>query len=237
MTDRPDPPSGSTTTRRGGAQRIPRPLSCRDGGPPPWAGVLDRPIDLSLAGVARALTAAGPPRRSPLEGTSVRASAVLAPLYEEDGEAVVILTRRAQTLRTHRGEMSFAGGGSDPGDADLWATASREAWEEIGLDPALVTRIGELDHLQTVTSRSFIVPYIGVLPGRPELVPNPAEVELVVHVPLRELLTDGVYHEERWGLPPLDHAIYFFDVVGDTIWGATGAMLVNFLTIVTAVRG
>ena len=167
----------------------------------------------------------------------MRASAVLAPLYEENGEAVVVLTRRAQTLRTHRGEMSFPGGGSDPGDVDLWATASREAFEEIGLDRASVTRIGELDHLQTVTSRSFIVPYIGVLDGRPELVANPAEVELVVPVPLRELLTDGVYHEERWGLPPLDHPIHFFDVVGDTIWGATGAMLVNFLTLVAAAPG
>ncbi len=56
-----------------------------------------------------------------------------------------------------------------------------------------------------------------------------------MHVPLRELLTDGVHHEERWGLPPLDHPVHFFDVVGDTIWGATAAMLANLLTIVAAV--
>jgi 8-oxo-dGTP pyrophosphatase MutT (NUDIX family) len=189
-------------------------------------------VDLSLAGVTRALSGAGTPRRSPLEGTPVRASAVLAPLYEHDGETIVILTRRAQTLRTHRGEVSFPGGGAEPGDVDLWATALRESWEEIGLDPSLVTRIGELDHLQTVTSRSYILPFVGVLPGRPDLVADPAEVELVVHVPLRELLTDGVHHEERWGLPPLDHPVHFFEVVGDTIWGATAAMLVNLLTVI-----
>ena len=221
-----------TDTRRGGAQRIPRPLSCREGGPPPWAGALTRPIDLSLDGVRRTLAQAPPPRRSPLEGTPVRASAVLAPLYEDAGEAVVILTRRAQTLRLHRGEVSFPGGGADPGDPDLWSTALRESQEEIGLDPASVDRIGELDHLQTVTSRSYIVPFVGALSGRPELEPNPAEVELVVHVPLRELLTDGVFHEERWGLAPLDHPIYFFDVVGDTIWGATAAMLFKFLALI-----
>jgi 8-oxo-dGTP pyrophosphatase MutT (NUDIX family) len=220
--------------RRGGAQRIPRPLSCRPGGPAAWTGSLDRGVDLSLAGVTRALAGAGTPRRSPLEGTPVRASAVLAPLYEYDGETIVILTRRAQTLRTHRGEVSFPGGGAEPGDADLWATALRESWEEIGLDPSLVTRIGELDHLQTVTSRSYILPFVGVLPGRPDLVADPAEVELVVHVPLRELLTDGVHHEERWGLPPLDHPVHFFEVVGDTIWGATAAMLVNLLTVLAA---
>jgi len=207
-------------------------LSCREGSPASWTGALDRSVDLSLEAVTRAVAGSGPPRRSPLEGTPVRASAVLAPLYEDGGETVVILTRRAQTLRTHRGEVSFPGGGADPGDADLWATALRESHEEIGLDPGLVTCIGELDHLQTVTSRSYILPFVGVMPGRPELEPNPAEVELVVHVPLRELLTDGVHHEERWGLPPLDHPVHFFEVVGDTIWGATAAMLVNFLTIV-----
>jgi 8-oxo-dGTP pyrophosphatase MutT (NUDIX family) len=220
--------------RRGGAQHIPRPISCRPGGPPPWSAVDPSSIDLSLEGVARAVSAMGPARRIPLEDTPVRPSAVLAALYEEDGESVVILTRRAQTLRTHRGEVSFPGGGADPGDPDLWATALREADEEIGLDPALVTRLGELDHLQTITGRSYITPFVASLPGRPQLEPNPAEVELVVHQPLRELLDRDVYHAEHWGIPPLDHPIHFFDVVGDTIWGATAAMLVNFLTIIAA---
>ena len=218
--------------RRGGAQRIPRPLSCREGAPAPWAGALDRDVDLSLAAVAGAVAATGPPRLSPLEGTPVRASAVLAPLYEADGETVIVLTRRAQDLRTHRGEVSFPGGGSEPGDADLWATALRESHEEVALDPSSVTRIGELDHLQTITSRSFIVPFVGTLPGRPELVPHPSEVELVLHVPVRELLTDGVHRSEHWGIPPLDHPVHFFEIVGDTIWGATGAMLDNLLTII-----
>ena len=192
---RPDLADGlAPVTARGGAQPIPRPLSSRDGGPAPWASVpLDR-RDPSLDDVRRALNVHGPVRRSNLESTGVRASAVLAPLYESDGEVYVILTRRAQTLRAHRGEVSFPGGGADPADADLWATALREAHEEIGLDPSSVERIGELDHLQTVTSRSYIVPFVGVLPGRPDLTANPAEVELVVHAPLSELLA-------RRGLP------------------------------------
>jgi 8-oxo-dGTP pyrophosphatase MutT (NUDIX family) len=186
--------------------------------------------------VRAALAAAGPPRLSPLEGTGVRASAVLAPLYDHGGEVYVVLTRRAQHLRSHRGEVSFPGGGQDAADADLWATALRESYEEVALDPEAVERIGELDHLQTVTSRSYIVPYVGLLPGRPDLVASPSEVELVLHVPLRELLADGVYREERWGLAPLDRPIFFFELIGDTIWGATAAMLLNLLTIVTGHR-
>jgi 8-oxo-dGTP pyrophosphatase MutT (NUDIX family) len=160
---------------------------------------------------------------------------VLAPLYELDGEVHVVLTRRAQHLRSHRGEVSFPGGGQEPGE-DLLDTALREACEETGLDRSAVEIIGELDHLQTVTSRSFIVPFVGVLPGRPALEPNPAEVELILHVPLDELLLDGVYREERWGLPPLDRPIYFFEVVGDTIWGATAHMLRNLLALATGTR-
>jgi 8-oxo-dGTP pyrophosphatase MutT (NUDIX family) len=221
-------------TSRGGAQPIPRPLSSRAGGPAPWASLPLDHRDPSLDDVRRALAGQGPVRRSALESTGVRASAVLAPLYSHDGEVFVVLTRRAQTLRAHRGEVSFPGGGADPADPDLWATALREAHEEIGLDPSSVELIGELDHLQTVTSRSYIVPFVGVLPGRPELTANPAEVELVVHAPLSELLADGTFREERWGLPPLDHPIYFFELIGDTVWGATAAMLRNLLAVVTA---
>jgi 8-oxo-dGTP pyrophosphatase MutT (NUDIX family) len=162
----------------------------------------------------------------------VRASAVLAPLYEQNGEVLVVLTRRAQHLRSHRGEVSFPGGGQEGGE-DLRTTALRESREETGLDPSSVEILGELDHLETVTSRSFITPFVGVLPGRPTLEPNPHEVEKILHVPLSDLLAPDVFREERWGLPPLDRPIYFFEIVGDTIWGATAFMLRNFLALVT----
>ena len=220
---------------RGGDQVIPRPPGARLGPPPPWAALPPGRRRPAVADVRAALASAPPPRLSPLEGTGVRASAVLAPLYDEGGEAHVVLTRRAQHLRSHRGEVSFPGGGEEPGDADLRATALREALEETALDPASVEVVGELDHLQTVTSRSFIVPFVGILPGRPELVPDPGEVAKILHLPLSELLADGVYREERWGLPPLDRPISFFEVEGDTIWGATGAMLRNLLALLTDV--
>ncbi|MEJ5253852.1 MAG: CoA pyrophosphatase [Acidimicrobiales bacterium] len=217
---------------RGGAQFIPRPASSRLGGPPPWDAIPVEDRHLTLEGIRAAFATAGPPRPSPLEGTGVRASAVLAPLYEHDGDVHVVLTRRAQHLRSHRGEVSFPGGGQE-GTEDLVDTALREAHEETGLDPSKVEIIGELDHLQTVTSRSYIVPFVGVLPARPELTPNPAEVELILHVPLDELLLDGVYREERWGLPPLDRPIYFFEIEGDTIWGATAHLLRHLLALAT----
>ncbi len=161
-----------------------------------------------------------------------KGSAVLAPLYEFEGETHVVLTRRSSTLRVHRGEVSFPGGRQEAGE-DLADTARREAWEEVQLDPAEVEIVGELDHLSTVTSDSFIVPYVGFLTARPELVANPSEVDAVLHVALAELLDPEVYREERWDIFGAERAIFFFELHGDTVWGATAAMLRQLLGIAT----
>lgn len=217
---------------RGGRQVIPRPPGAHPGRLAPWAPLPDHDRAPDLEAVVAAVAAAGPGAPCPLEHEGVPASAVLAPLHVADGEPHVILTRRAQHLRSHRGEMSFPGGRQE-GDEDLWTTALRETHEEIGLDPAAVTHVGELDHLSTVTSRSFIVPYVGVVDRVGELVANPHEVELIRHVSIRELMADGVFREERWGIAGLDRPVYFFEIDDDTIWGATAAMLRNLLAIVT----
>ena len=144
----------------------------------------------------------------------------------------MLLTRRSQDLRAHQGEVSFPGGRTDPGEA-LVDAALREADEEVGLDPSTVEVLGELDHLMTITSRSFIVPFVAVLPGGPAgLVANPAEVDAVLFVPVAELLLDEVYREERWNWErrrDAASAIFFFELVGDTVWGATAAMLRQLL--------
>lgn len=164
-------------------------------------------------------------------------SAVLAGLYGDASDAAhVVLTRRAQHMRNHRGEVSFPGGRQEPGE-DLWVTALREAEEEIALDRTAVVHLGELDHLRTVTSRSWIVPYVAEIADPhlviPRLVPAPDEVEIVRHVGLDELLADDVFHEELWTFGEQTRPVYFFEIEGDTVWGATAAMLRNLLSILT----
>ena len=220
-------------TPRGGPQRIPRPPGVRAGGPPPWDHLDADERTITLAQLRQRFAALGPAVRSPREGHVDRASAVLAAIYEDDGETWIVLTRRSAALRVHSGEVSFPGGGQDAGE-DLRDTATREACEEVGLDPSLVEFIGELDHLSTITSNSFIVPFVAVLPGRPELQPSPAEVDLVLHVPLRELLDPGTFREERWDIFGTERAMWFFELEGDTVWGATAAMLRQLLGFVTS---
>lgn len=157
-------------------------------------------------------------------------SAVLVPLYEHEDQLWVLLTRRSWELRTHRGEVSFPGGRAEPGETAA-DTAVREANEEIGLDPAVVEVVGEMDHLTTVTRRAYIVPVVAILGGRPAVEPDPSEVDAVIHVPLAELCDPGVFHEERWGWGETSRPLYFFDLVGDTVWGATASMLRLLLVV------
>ena len=214
-----------TETKRGGPQHIPRPPQWSLGDPAPWTGVTQISMEslerhLAVRPTGRQLTGAPPPKRH---------SAVLIALYD-DPETTVILTRRTQQMRSHSGEISFPGGGQDPGEA-LWDTACREAHEEVHLDRLLIQKIGELDHLTTVSSQARIVPYVARLAHKPSLAPNPDEVDKILEVPLSELLLPEVYREERWIWPGSSHerSVYFFDLFGDTIWGATANLLHQLL--------
>ncbi len=217
---------------RGGPQHIPRPTTAEPGRAAPWSDADPSLLRPSLDIVCSAVAAAPPARPGERREGDGRFSAVLCALYEDGGEAVVVLTRRAQHLRQHSGEVSFPGGRQDPGET-LWATAIREAHEEVALDPALPRLVGELDHLRTVTSESFIVPFVAALPHVPDLRPHPGEVDEVLHVPLSDLLHPDSFHEEWWSMFDQRRSMSFFDIEGDTIWGATAAMLRNFLAIVT----
>lgn len=221
---------------RGGPQTIPRPQGVRPGASAPWAHLSPDERSPDIAQIRAAFAAIGPAVRSPREGQVAAGAAVLAPLYELDGETYVVLTRRSSALRVHSGEVSFPGGRQDPGEA-LEDTARRESQEEIDLDPASVEIIGELDHLSTITSNSFIVPFVGVLEEPPLLRASPAEVDAVLRVPLTELLRPDVFREEQWPLFGRDRSIFFFELVGDTVWGATAAMLRQLLGIVTGTLG
>ena len=93
--------------------------------------------------------------------------------------------------------------------------------------------LGQLAPLATVSSGSRITPFVGALAQRPRLSANPAEVARVFDVSLAELLTDDVYREERWDLPGQDdRPMHFFELDGETIWGATARILTELLVLV-----
>ena len=221
-------------TRRGGDQRIPRPLDWRPGDPTPWPEEEESLPALSLAEVRRRLADLPPPRPAPDPPRELlvepRASAVLVPLFEEHGEARLILTKRPEWMPSHQGEIAFPGGKLDPElDTDLRATALREAREEIGLEPDAVEIVAELDGIGTLASRFVIAPFVGLLESRPRLHADPREVVKVFDVSLSELLAPGVHHSERWPAAAIDIELHFFELADETVWGATARILYGFL--------
>jgi 8-oxo-dGTP pyrophosphatase MutT (NUDIX family) len=229
---------------RGGNQRIPRPIGARPGERPPWADLEPDARRFTLDEVRERCAALPPPLRPDVVAPGSRAAAVLLPLFEEAGEARVILTKRPDTMPSHQGEIAFPGGKHQPDvDESLQHAALREAEEEIGLDPAIVDVVAELDSFPTFASRFTIAPFVGLLDGRPALRRDPYEVVAVFDVALSELLDPDAYREERWDLnvpegvsPQLDRAIHFYLLPGETVWGATARILTAFLTHLTAPR-
>jgi 8-oxo-dGTP pyrophosphatase MutT (NUDIX family) len=236
------------TPREGGRQVIPRPPTAHAGSPAPWDGIeAVRRRGITVERVREAFSVErGTPawaQRMPADGfpDPGSPSAVLVAMFDEGGEARVVLTRRSAHLRSHRGEVSFPGGRLD-GEETPEDGALREAAEEIGLDPGPVVVVGRLSAVTTFASGSFITPVVGLLPGRPALVASPNEVEHVFDVALAELADPGIFREEWWtvaGRGPLvggdPFPVWFFELPDDTVWGATARMLVELLRLVLEV--
>jgi 8-oxo-dGTP pyrophosphatase MutT (NUDIX family) len=154
---------------------------------------------------------------------------VLLPLYGWPEEPGLVFTERRADLRRHAGEISFPGGRRDEGDADLLATALREAEEEIGLDPAQVKAGEALPAIKTFVTNYLVHPFVGYVPHPRELDlrPNPSEVETVLTFSL-ELLGEGYEMRRliRRGVPIHTPT---YEVEGHLIWGATARILGDLL--------
>jgi len=169
-----------------------------------------------------------------LEPSGKTMAAVLVPLLAVDGEPHVLFTRRSQLLPHHRGQVAFPGGTHDPEDADLLATALREAHEEIGLAPADVHLLGPLDDIETVSSRFVITPFVGVAPHPYPWRPSPREVDAIFTVPLHVLRAPGAERREVWDFDGRAVPIDTYPVDGHVIWGATQRITRNLLHVLAA---
>lgn len=151
-------------------------------------------------------------------------AAVLIGLVEREHGLNVLLTRRADTLRSHTGQVALPGGRQDPGERP-WQTALREAHEEVGLEPHFVSLVGLSTPYQT-GSGYLITPVVGFVRAGFVLTANPGEVADIFETPFGFLMDPANYKEREWELPTGEKRRFYAATHDERyIWGATAGIL------------
>jgi 8-oxo-dGTP pyrophosphatase MutT (NUDIX family) len=163
-----------------------------------------------------------------LIGDAPRREAAVLMAIRDVREPRVVFTLRRDDLAHHAGQVSFPGGGVEPGDGGIIATALRESFEEIALDPANVEPLGFLDCLETI-SGFCVTPVVARMAADATLVPQPGEVARLFEVPLAFLLDPGNLREFEYRSHGVARKVYEYADMEPRIWGATAAMLVNLM--------
>jgi 8-oxo-dGTP pyrophosphatase MutT (NUDIX family) len=140
----------------------------------------------------------------------------------------LLFVLRSEELRQHPGQIAFPGGGAETSDADVVATALREAGEELGIQPESVEVLGLLSAFSTVVSGRWLTPVVGLQHGSIEFRPDDFEIAEWFHVDIADLMVapHTVHEIERNGMRGLVH---YYEASGRVIWGVTGAIVHDLL--------
>ena len=196
--------------------------------------------EISLPGsVAHSLLA--PPKRmdqvrSILKtSTKIKKAAVLLLLYPNAKDKVsFVLTRRKVYNGVHSGQISFPGGKPEKSDDNLWATALRETYEEIGVSLDLIKHLRSLTELYVPPSNSLIIPYVGYSEKSCVFKPDPSEVDDILEISLQDLIskTPKITKQPTSSWGTINVPSYVFE--HHEVWGATAMILSEFKMLLTA---
>ena len=152
-------------------------------------------------------------------------SAVILPIFFKEGEYHILFIRRTQTVKDHKGQISFPGGHYEKKDKTLLNTALRECYEEIGVPPEKVEVLGELDECKTLTTSYRIATFVGLIPYPYDFKPAKSEIESIIEIPISALLKSKI----GWEISDSGSPEFRFN--GVVVWGATGVILSQLLEI------
>jgi 8-oxo-dGTP pyrophosphatase MutT (NUDIX family) len=166
-------------------------------------------------------------RKRKISGENLKASAVLMPLFYNQGQYHVLFTERSDEVVFHKGQVCFPGGTQESSDVSLLQTALREAEEEIGLDDKDVEIVGELDDITTLVTNYVISPFVAFIPYPHSLKTDGKEVKATFSVPLSFLMDEANFKQDS----------YAYEYEGHIIWGATARILRQFVGLLKSESG
>lgn len=140
----------------------------------------------------------------------------------------LLFVLRSEELRHHPGQIAFPGGGAETVDADVVATALREAGEELGIQPGSVEVLGVLTAFSTVVSGRWLTPVVGLQREPIALRADDFEVAEWFHVDIADLMVapHTIREIERDGMRG---RVHYYEASGRVIWGVTGAIVHELL--------
>jgi 8-oxo-dGTP pyrophosphatase MutT (NUDIX family) len=174
--------------------------------------------------------------KSYINDTSRVPSAVMIPLYQKQEQYYIVFIKRTETVKDHKGQISFPGGMRDADDRTLLHTAVRESREEIGLRQKDIEVIGELDDELTTTSNYIVTPFVAMIPWPYRFRKNEDEVAEIMQAPIAALLEKDKLSEGSEILNGQPIKSYTYNYEGKVIWGATARILKKLLDIIEKIN-
>jgi 8-oxo-dGTP pyrophosphatase MutT (NUDIX family) len=161
-----------------------------------------------------------------LTQSDTRKSAVMAIIFQKNGQQYLILIKRASYYGTHSGQISFPGGKAEPEDIDLQHTAIRETLEEIGVSVSKNEIIHELQTIYIPPSNFLVYPFLAFLDKEPDsFKPDSREVDEIITLNINDLKQKPI---TKSSITTFDNSTltvpsYVFN--NQIVWGATASIL------------
>jgi len=154
-------------------------------------------------------------------------SAVMILFMEKESSPHVLLTLRTDKVSTHKGQVSFPGGGYDSSDKSFLETALRETMEEVGIAPEEIEVLGEFDEYISIMGYHVYV-YVGALNRMQNYVVCTDEIDEMLEVPFSKFYNEEYTKCEKITYEGRDYDVYYYDYGNNTIWGMTARILTDF---------
>lgn len=161
-----------------------------------------------------------------IEKNDPRTAAVLMLCYPKNGATHLVLIVRNSYEGVHSAQIAFPGGKYEKDDINFAATAIRETFEEVGVDPQKVELIKPFTQVYIPPSNFMVYPYLGMCKEEITFVPDPSEVAGIIELPIATFLSDTIIIEKELQTSYANSIkVPAFEIENHIVWGATAMML------------